>query len=177
MLLEIYHVLLLEVLLSAELLTGMNNIITKINTTYGLNIRAMVLADIPACPDPPLNADIRTGVNAIFKIFNQGTVGVMSKQFDMKSNLGFEERKKLLFNTTGNVMAAADAGKFKFRIPLDHLFNFCKFYRNGIYNARHEIRFTRQSDDMVIYRDVGVANPGKIVLSDLKLFMPRVDIE
>ena len=142
----------------------MNNIITKINTSYHLNVQAMVdadfLAGVAAVPV------VKSAISALFMLFNDGIANIKEKVFDVNSNLGFEVRKNLLFNTTGNVMnPARDVGKFKLRIPLDHLFNFCKFYRNGIYNARHELRFTRQSDDMAIFRSAGVANPGKIRLN------------
>ena len=84
------------------------------------------------------------------------------------------QRKNLLFNNCGNIMPDANAGKFNFRIPLDHLFNFCKFYRNGIYNARHELRFTRQGDDMAIYRYRNGTEAAKIILDKIKWMMPRV---
>ena len=59
---------------------------------------------------------------------------------------------------------------------MDHLFNFCKFYRNGIYNARHELRFTRQGDDLAIFRSRTGTEPGKITLTKLKWMMPRVTL-
>ena len=99
---------------------------------------------------------------------------VYSKSLSSGQNDGFDKRKNFLFNTCGNVMDPANAGKFKFRIPLDHLFNFCKFYRRGIFNAKHELRFTRQSDDMAIFRHVNVPDVGKIRLDNIRWMMPRV---
>ena len=74
-------------------------------------------------------------------------------------------------------MAPADIGRFRFRIPLEHLFNFCKFYRNGIYNARHELRFTRQSDFASVFRhEFTTTTNGKIRLDKIKWMMPRVTL-
>ena len=92
-------------------------------------------------------------------------------------NEGSNRRKNLLFNKVGNVMDPVNAGKFKFRIPLDHLFNFCKFYRNGIYNVRHELRFTRQSDFMSVCRHENTTlTDGKIRLDKIKWMMPQVTL-
>ena len=77
----------------------------------------------------------------------------------------------------GNVMAPADIGKFKFRIPLDHLFNFCKFYRNGIYNGRHELNFIRQLDFASVFRhEHSTTTDGKIRLDKIRWMMPRVTL-
>ena len=90
-------------------------------------------------------------------------------------NDGCNRRKNLLFNRMGNIMDPANVGKFKFRIQLDHLFNFCKFNRNGIYNGRHELRFTRQSDQMSVFRHiVTTLTDGKIRLDNIRWMMPRV---
>ena len=73
-------------------------------------------------------------------------------------------------------MDAINAGRFKFRIPLDHMFNFCKFYRNGIYNARHELRFTRQDDNMAVFKHRNVAHNGKVKIEKIRWLMPRVTL-
>ena len=154
----------------------MNNVKDRINEKYSTNIRTITTDDFDAT-DPPNEDIIRSAINAVYRLFNETTAkdSFNSTEFNVDHNLGFELRKNLLFNTTGNVMDATDAGRFKFRIPLDHMFNFCKFYRNGIYNARHELRFTRQTDDMAIYRHVN-ADVGKIRLDKIRWMMPRVTL-
>ena len=155
-----------------EILAHFNNVIIgqKLNTAYGLNIPIFADGDIPA--GAVTAAIIRDAIKLFITKFN---TYISARTVDSNTNYGFDTRKNLLFNTTGNVMDPANAGKFKLRIPLDHLFNFCKFYRKGIYNARHELRFTRQSDDTAVFRSTG-ANAGKIKLDKIKLLMPRVTL-
>ena len=132
----------------------------------------MVDADLPA--GAVTSDSLRTFINAFLRNFNRDSPDFNVKQSIIHTNYGFNGRKNLLFNTCGNIMPDANAGKFNFRIPLDHLFNFCKFYRNGIYNARHELRFTRQCDDMAIYRQRAGTEAAKIKLDKIKWMMPRV---
>ena len=154
-----------------EIFDHFNNIIIgiKLNVAYGINIQRFIDTDIPA--GNVTAAIIRDAIKLFITKFNN----CINNQTPSDVNYGFEARKNLLFNNCSNIMDPNNAGKFKFRIPLDHLFNFCKFYRNGIYNARHELRFTRQSDDMAVFRSA-ITDAGKIQLSKIKWLMPRVKL-
>ena len=158
----------------AEIFNTFNNTIipTRLNQVLGLNVALMVDADFPA--GGVTGNNIRTFINNFIRNFNRDAPAFNIQLSSVNTNEGFNRRKNLLFNSCGNIMAAADAGRFKLRIPLDHLFNFCKFYRNGIYNARHELRFTRQSDDMAVYRYRAGTEAAKIRLDKIKWMMPRV---
>ena len=149
-------------------------ITTRVNNILGVYIQPFVLADIPAGAVTVDN--IRTVINIFITRFN-GSAPFNIQLSNVLFNEGSNRRKNLLFNRIGNIMDPADAGKFKFRIPLDHLFNFCKFYRNGIYNARHELRFTRQSDFMSVSRHENTTlTDGKIRLDRIKWMMPQVTL-
>ena len=70
-------------------------------------------------------------------------------------------------------------GSFSFRIPLKHIFGFCRDYDKVVYGLKHELTLTRNNDNEAIFRGANNAagNPldaGRIVLSKISWFMPHV---
>ena len=70
-------------------------------------------------------------------------------------------------------------GSFSFRIPLKHIFGFCRDYDKVVYGLKHNLTLTRNDDDEAIYRGANngagkTFTPGKIVLSKISWFMPHV---
>jgi hypothetical protein len=89
-------------------------------------------------------------------------------------NAGFIKRKNFVFNPLSNVMTDAEAGNFSFRIPLEHLFNFCEHYNKVMYNCKHEIQLNRQTDDYAIFKSVFLATKGKVQLNLMRWYMPKI---
>nr|XP_012554685.2 uncharacterized protein LOC105843624 [Hydra vulgaris] len=83
-------------------------------------------------------------------------------------NLGFSIRQSYI------IQKPTAKGSFSFYIPLRHIFGFCDDYDKVLYGLQHTITFTRKSDDSAIYRASGVA-AGKVVLSKMSIFIPRIE--
>ena len=64
-------------------------------------------------------------------------------------------------------------GSFSFVVPLAHIFGFCEDYDKIVYGMKHMLTLVRKGDNDAIFRDAAVA-AGKITLSDVSWFMPRV---
>ena len=70
-------------------------------------------------------------------------------------------------------------GSFSFRIPLKHIFGFCRDYDKVVYGLKHNLTLTRNDDNEAIYRGAnaaagGALTAGKVVLSKISWFMPHV---
>ena len=68
---------------------------------------------------------------------------------------------------------------FSFRIPLKHIFGFCRDYDKVVYGLKHNLTLTRNDDNDAIFRAANDAagNPvaaGKIRLDKISWFMPHV---
>ena len=61
-------------------------------------------------------------------------------------------------------------GTFSFRIPLKHIFGFCKDYNKIGYGLTHSLALVRKTDDDAIFRDVA----GKFTLDKISLFIPHI---
>ena len=64
-------------------------------------------------------------------------------------------------------------GIFSFRVPLKHMFGFCKDYDKVVYGFKHALILTRNDDEDAIFRD-NVADTGNITLSKISWFIPHV---
>jgi hypothetical protein len=78
-----------------------------------------------------------------------------------------------LFNPVANVMPDEQAGSFSFRIPLEHLFNFCENYDKVMYNCKHELQLNRQVDAYALFKSVYAAD-GKVQLDLMRWYMPKI---
>jgi len=115
---------------------------------------------------------MRTGLQTLISIINNK---IVNKDYSgLKKNTGFIKRKNYLFNPLSNVMSDSQAGSFSFRIPLEHLFNFCETYTKIIYNCTHELQLNRQTDDYAIFKSVFMATKGKVQLSLMRWYMPKI---
>ena len=86
---------------------------------------------------------------------------------DQATNSGFAIRQKYIITTpTPN-------GSFSFVIPLKHIFGFAEDYDKVTYGLRQVLTMVRQGNNEAIFRDAAIA-PGKIVISRISWFMPRV---
>ena len=83
-------------------------------------------------------------------------------------NVGCNIRRKYIINDDVN-----PKGSFSFKIPLKHIFGFCKNYDKVVYGFKHTLILTRNDDHEAIFRDGGV-DAGKITLSKVSWFMPDV---
>ena len=91
----------------------------------------------------------------------------------LADNVGFKIRHDYI------ITKSQPRGSFSFRIPLKHIFGFCKDYDKVVYGLKHNLTLTRNDDNEAIYRGANNAagNPfvaGKIVLSKISWFMPHV---
>lgn len=83
-------------------------------------------------------------------------------------NTGFQRRK------TYFVTSPHDNGEFSIPIYLDHFSGFAEDFQNVVYGMRHSLQLTRKATDAdAIFRAAGVP-VGKIVLSKITWWMPRV---
>src|SRR3989442_6232407 len=114
----------------------------------------LVAGDIPGHTDANILTALQTTVARL-------TDGLMNQ------NKGFEERKNYT-STAGTV------GSFAFKIPLEFIFNFCKQYRKIIYGCKHSIIFPRQPDTQAVIRNVGVANAGRVDITNMQWHVPVV---
>ena len=65
-------------------------------------------------------------------------------------------------------------GSFSFRIPLKHIFGFCKDYDKIVYGLKHSLTLVRETDDDdAIFRGAA-AGAGKVSLDNISWFMPHV---
>ena len=86
---------------------------------------------------------------------------------DQATNSGFATRQKYIIKTpTPN-------GSFSFVVPLKHIFGFAEDYDKVTYGLRQVLTMVRQGNNEAIFRDAAIA-PGKIVISRISWFMPRV---
>ena len=91
----------------------------------------------------------------------------------LADNVGFKIRHDYI------IINSQPKGSFSFRIPLNHIFGFCRDYDKIVYGFKHSLTLTRNDDNDAIYKDVNnpAGNPlvaGKIVLSKISWFMPHV---
>ena len=66
------------------------------------------------------------------------------------------------------------AGSFSFRIPLDHLFNFCENYNKVMHNCKHEVQLNRQVDSYALFKSVFNNTGGKVQLDLMRWYMPKI---
>ena len=91
----------------------------------------------------------------------------------LADNAGFKIRHDYIITNS------QPKGSFSFRVPLNHIFGFCRDYDKIVYGFKHSLTLTRNDDNDAIYRGANNAagNPlavGKIVLSNISWFMPHV---
>ena len=82
-------------------------------------------------------------------------------------NTGWSIRHHHIFNNS------EVKGSFSFRIPLKHIFGFCKDYDKVVYGLKHTLSLTRNHEHNAIFRAGGV-DAGKITLDKISWFMPHV---
>ena len=84
------------------------------------------------------------------------------------NNTGFTKRRRYF------VTSPDQNGYFSIPIHLDHILGFTEDYNRVIYGMRHTFQMTRRANDAdAIFRGRGV-DAGKIVLSKITWWMPRV---
>ena len=91
----------------------------------------------------------------------------------LADNAGFKIRHDYIITNS------QPKGSFSFRVPLNHIFGFCRDYDKIVYGFKHSLTLTRNDDNDAIYRGANNAagNPltaGKIELSNISWFMPHV---
>ena len=83
------------------------------------------------------------------------------------ANTGFAKRRNYF------VVSPDPNGYFSIPIYLDHIFGFSEDYDKVVYGMRHTLQMTRKANDNnAIFR--GAVDAGKIVLSKVTWWMPRV---
>jgi hypothetical protein len=85
-------------------------------------------------------------------------------------NQGFDIRKKYLMSSDPD-----PTGHFEFAIPFDHIFGFGN-YKHAIWGVKHTLTFSRDNDDLAIYRAAGV-DVGKVKLTQIIWKIPHLRIE
>jgi hypothetical protein len=154
---------------AAEMFTGAGNLVTNINNTIDNVPIVLPVANI--FPDAT-TVGMRTGLLTLLSIINRT---ISNKDFsELKKNFGFIKRKNYLFDPVGNVMPDAQAGFFSFRIPLEHLFNFCENYNKVMYNCKHELQLNRQVDGFALFKSVYLATDGKVQINLMRWYMPKI---
>lgn len=153
----------------ANMFAAAGHLVTHINTTIDALPISLPSANIfPAAT----TVGMRTGLLTLLSIINNK---IADKDYSgLKKNIGFIKRKNYMFNPVKNVTADNQAGSFSFRIPLEHLFNFCENYDKVMYNCKHELQLNRQSDDYAIFKSVFLNTKGKIQLNSMRWFMPKI---
>ena len=86
---------------------------------------------------------------------------------DETANAGFKTRQDYIIDSS------VPRGTFSFVIPLKHIFGFAEDYDKVTYGLRHVLTMVRQSDNDAIFKAAAV-NDGKVTLSKVSWFMPRV---
>ena len=84
-----------------------------------------------------------------------------------EANTGWNVRKMYIINNSNPI------GSFTFKVPLKHIFGFCKDYDKVVYGLKHALTLTRNDDNDAIYR-AGAVEAGKIMLSKISWLMPHV---
>ena len=87
---------------------------------------------------------------------------------DPTVNTGFRSRQDYI------IKQSADKGTFSFCIPLNHIFGFCDDYNKVLYGFKHTLTLNRKADDDAIIKAATLLTKGKVNLTKLSLFMPRV---
>ena len=153
----------------AEMLTGAGHIVTHINTA--IDALPILLPTANIFPNAT-TLGMRTGLQTLISIINNK---IVNKDYSgLKKNTGFIKRKNYVFNPLSNIMTDSQAGSFSFRIPLEHLFNFCENYTKVIYNCKHELQLNRQTDDYAIFKSVFLATKGRVQLNLMRWYMPKI---
>ena len=88
-------------------------------------------------------------------------------------NVGFKIRHDYI------ITDSRPRGSFSFKIPLKHIFGFCRDYDKVVYGLKHNLTLMRNDDNEAIYRGANAAAGGglaggKVVLSKISWFMPHV---
>ena len=78
----------------------------------------------------------------------------------LADNVGFKIRHDYIITNS------RPRGSFSFRIPLKHIFGFCRDYDKVVYGLKHNLTLTRNEDNEAIYRGAnnGAGNPFTPVL-------------
>ncbi|XP_065650963.1 uncharacterized protein LOC136079168 [Hydra vulgaris] len=108
----------------------------------------------------PNDFQLAQGINQLWCKDNTTTAVIADNQ-------GFAARQSYIIHKP------TKKGTFSFCVPLRHIFGFCDDYDKVIYGLKHAITLVRQSDDDAIFKLAGIA-AGKVNLSKISLFMPRV---
>ena len=98
---------------------------------------------------------------------NQCWTKDQTDEADQTTNSGFNTRHDYI------ITKPVPKGSFSFVVPLKHVFGFAEDYDKVTYGLRHVITMVRQSDNDAIFR-TDDATAGKITLSKISWFMPRV---
>jgi hypothetical protein len=154
---------------AAEMLTGAGHIVAHINRA--IDALPILLPTANIFPNAT-TVGMRTGLLTLLSIINNK---IANKDYSgLRKNTGFIKRKNYVFNPLSNVMLDGQAGSFSFRIPLQHLFNFCEHYSKVMYNCKHELQLNRQTDDYAIFKSVFLATKGKVQLNLMRWYMPKI---
>lgn len=154
---------------AAEMLTGAGHVVTHINRA--IDALPILLPTANIFPNAT-TVGMRTGLLTLLSIINNK---IANKDYSgLRKNTGFIKRKNYVFNPLSNVMPDSQAGNFSFRIPLQHLFNFCEHYSKVMYNCKHELQLNRQTDDYAIFKSVFLATKGKVQLNLMRWYMPKI---
>lgn len=153
----------------AEMLIGAGNIVAHINAAIDALPIMLPSANIFA---NATTQGMQTGLLTLLSIINNK---IANKDYSgFKKNTGFIKRKNYVFNQLSNVMTNDQAGSFSYRIALEHLFNFCENFNKVMYNCKHELQLNRQHDDYAIFKSVFLATKGKVQLSLMRWYMPKI---
>lgn len=154
---------------AAEMLSSAQRILTNINAVIDVDTISLPAGNIFTAAT---SAAMRTGLQTLLSIINGA---ISSKDYSgLKKNMGFIRRKEYIFNTTPNVMPDDQAGNFSFRIPVDHLFNFCENYNKVMYNCKHELLLNRETDSSAALFKTISADEGKIQIDLMRWYMPKI---
>ena len=92
-----------------------------------------------------------------------------------EANAGWEIRRNYIIKNSD------PKGSFSFKIPLKHILGFCEDYDKVVYGLKHAFTLTRNIDNDAIFKNNAedahhndVYADGKIMLSNISLFMPHV---
>jgi len=152
-----------------EVLTGAGHVVKHINTA--IDTVPILLSTANIFPNAT-TLGMRTGLQKLLLIINNK---ICFKDYSsIKKNTVFIKRKNYLFNPLSNVMTDSQAGSFSFRIPLEHLFNFCENYTKVIFNCKHELQLNRQTADYALFKSVFLATKGKVQLSLMQWYLPEI---
>jgi len=142
---------------AVEMITGADHIVTHINTA--IDALPILLPTANIFPNAT-TLGMMTGLQTLISIINNKIVN--KDYYGLKKNTGFIKRKNYLFNPLSDIMTHSQAGSFSFRMPLEHLFNFCENCTKVIYNYKHELQFNRYTDEYAKFKSVFLATKGKV---------------